>query len=58
MLTMLSCDDNNNNDDDGNDNDDNVVGVCWECCWGLLGLGVPVIVGDRMVGDIITIWQQ
>lgn len=52
---MLSCVDNNDDvDDDDDEDNDNVVGVCWECCPCL----ESVIVGDRMVGDIITIWQQ
>lgn len=55
LTTLLSCDDNNDGDDD-------VGGSLWGVKSGprvgtrlALGRG-PV--RDRMVGDIITIWQQ
>lgn len=55
LTTLLSCDDNNDDDDD-------VGGSLWGVKSGprvgtrlALGRG-PV--RDRMVGDIITIWQQ
>lgn len=56
LTTLLSCDDNNADDDD------DVGGSLWGVKSGprvgtrlALGRG-PV--RDRMVGDIITIWQQ
>lgn len=56
LTTLLSCDDNNDDDDD------DVGGSLWGVKSGprvgtrlALGRG-PV--RDRMVGDIITIWQQ
>lgn len=55
LTTLLSCDDNNADDDD-------VGGSLWGVKSGRR-VGTRLALGrgpvrDRMVGDIITIWQQ
>lgn len=62
LTTLLSCDDNNADDDDDSDGDDDVGGSLWGVKSGP-SVGTRLALGrgpvrDRMVGDIITIWQQ